>query len=217
MKKKENIVKELLSWYKANGRKFLWRNSKINLYKLLICEIFLWRTQANTVASFIDSFLNKYPSPAKIDITPFNLLAKDIIKLGLVNRRTKQLKQTFLNYNNKKIPRSEKEFRKRFKVGQYIARSVLTIYYKQDLFPVDQNIHRFIQRVFDYKIKNIRNISERDDLFLTGFINQGKRKIIWAIIDFSASICKKLKPRCNACILNKYCCYFIQNLNVTRE
>lgn len=211
MGKKENVVKELLYWYKTNGRKFLWRNSKISFYKLLICEIFLWRTQANTVASFIGSFLNKYPSPTKIEAASFNLLAKDIRQLGLVNRRTKQLKQTFLKYNNKKIPKSEKEFRKRFKVGQYISRSVLTIYYKQNLFPVDQNIHRFFQRVFDYKIKNIRNISKKDDLFLKDFIDEGKRKIIWAIIDFSTSICKKVKPQCNVCILNKYCYYFMQN------
>lgn len=198
----------LLNWFELNGRKFLWRKNNISLYKLLGCEIFLWKTRASTVSSFINSFFEKYCTPKKIETTSIAVLKKDIKKLGLYNRRAKQLKQTFTNFSNRNVPKSEREFRIRFKVGQYIARSALSIYSNQNLFPVDQNIDRFLKRVFNYNIRSLRIISMKDEVFLKDFINKAGKKIIWVTIDFASMICKNRNPECDNCILNKYCFYY---------
>lgn len=208
MNKKDNITSKLLKWFEKNGRRFTWRSNHISFYRLLVCEIFLWKTQAATVNSFIARFFKKYPTPEKIEKTPIKSLINDIKVLGLSNRRAKLLKKTFSNYSNRNIPKFEKEFRKRFGVGQYIARSVLSIYYNQNLFPIDQNIYRFLKRVFNYEIKNIKNLTLEDELFLKDFIKKRHKRIIWAIIDFSSSVCKKRKPECNECVFAKYCYYF---------
>lgn len=208
MNKASKVNLELLKWFQKNGRKFPWRRKNISFYKLLACEIFLWKTQASMVSAFIDYFFKKYPTPNTIDRTPMRKISKEIKTLGLSNRRARLLKKTFLGYSDKNIPRTEKEFRKRFKIGQYIARSVLSIYYNQKLFPIDQNIYRFFKRVFDYKIKNLRKIPPGDELFLKNFYSENSKKLIWAIIDFASLICKSRNPACYTCLLNRYCVYY---------
>jgi len=206
--KKAKIKKELLKWFSVNKRSFPWRNKNISFYKLLISELFLWKTRANTVAFFIKFFFEKYSSTQKIQTVPERVLARDIKKLGLSNRRTKQLKKIFQDYSNKNIPKQEKLFRERFHVGQYVARSVLLIYYDLKLFPVDQNIKRFFTRVFDYDIESTRKISTKDETFLNYFVKKGNKEIVWAIIDFSTLVCKNRNPKCKECTINYHCNYF---------
>ena len=204
----DKVTSCLLKWFEKYRRSFLWRNKHISLYKLLACEAFLWKTQAETVSDFLPEFFNKYPSPIKIKNRSLKLLSKDIKRLGLSNRRAKLLKQISFSFGDAQdIPKSENEFRKQFKVGQYIARSILTIRYGLPLFPVDQNVYRFFKRVFNHKIKNIRTITPRDDIFLRRFIIKGKKDIVWAVIDFTSQICKRNNPKCNSCFLTKYCHY----------
>lgn len=210
MNKKVKVVNELLRWYDTNGRQFLWRSKGISIYKLLACEIFLWRTQASRVSQFIELFFKKYPSPKCIEQVPLKELAEDIKKLGLSNRRAKKLKNTFSKYGTTRLPKSEKEFRKIFKLGQYTARSVLAIRYNKNAFPVDQNIRRFFERVFNYKIENIRNISKSDNVFLKKFFRSCNEKIIWAVIDFASLVCKNRYPSCSECILKKFCHHYLK-------
>ena len=205
--KRNRIVNRLLKWFANEGREFPWRKDRISLYKLLACEIFLWKTQANTVAHFIGPFFKKYPTPSHIEKASIKIVSRDIKKLGLSNRRARQLKQSFSAYSSKNIPRSEVEFRKRFRVGQYIARSVLAIYYDQKTFPVDQNINRFFIRVYNKEFKNIRKITREDNAFLKYFYGYGNKKLIWAVIDFASLICKNNSPKCGDCFLNEHCCH----------
>lgn len=190
MPNKDKTIHSLLKWYKRNKRKFLWRRKNISLYKLLACEIFLWKTQAKTVASFTGRFFKKYSSPLKIEKSSIKALKNDIKKLGLVNRRSKQLKNTFTKFSYHNVPQAEEEFRKRYRVGQYIARSVLAVRYSKKTFPVDENIRKFFKCLYGYDIKNIRKISKKDEKFLGRFIQKGKKEIIWAIIDLAAISCK---------------------------
>lgn len=205
MKDKKKVITILLRWYKDNKRDFIWRSDKISLYKLITSEIFLWKTQANTVKRFLQKFFTKYPNPSALVVTSLSSLAKEIKELGLSNRRAKQLKVVISGFSERNIPVTEREFRKRFRVGQYVARSVLSLRYNQHLFPVDQNILRFFKRVFGWEISNIRKISTKDNLFLEDFIKIGKKRIIWAVIDFSSLVCRASNPACSDCVLYREC------------
>jgi len=211
MKEKQKVLLALLSWFDHNGRNFSWRNNNVGLYRLLVSEIFLWKTQAKTVSPFLKVFFKSYPSPRSIQEAHGATLKKDLKSLGLYNRRSNQLKMTFGYFSDKNIPLSEKEFRERFKVGQYISRSVLSIRYGQNLFPIDHNIKRFFECVFNHQIENIRNISPKDDAFLKYFIKNGGRKIIWAVIDFATLNCKRSSRDCGSCIIKRYCHHYSVN------
>jgi|TARA_B100001971_G_scaffold175413_1_gene169023 A/G-specific adenine glycosylase len=208
---KRKVVNELLKWYKINARRFPWRRKKYPLYKLLVCEIFLWKTRADSVSKLIKEFFSKYPHPNYIRDSSKTTIVKDIKSLGLSTRRAKMLKKVFSNYNDRRIQKDEQGFRARFKVGQYIGRSVLSIYYDKNLLPVDQNIYRLIRRIFDYDIKNIRKVISQDEAFLSDFITYGGKEIIWAMIDYASIVCKEVKPKCLNCCVKKYCEYFKMN------
>ena len=47
------IQQQLIIWYSQNGRSFLWRNKSATNYQLIISEVFLQRTKAETVNKFL--------------------------------------------------------------------------------------------------------------------------------------------------------------------
>ncbi|MGV8016885.1 MAG: hypothetical protein AB2L26_01705 [Ignavibacteria bacterium] len=212
MNRRKKIVNKITSWYDESGRVFVWRK-RSSLYKLLITEIFLWKTQANTVNIFLPSFLEKYNTPEKIVNSSTQKLKRDIKTLGLSERRAKLLKGVFEDFSSNKVPINESKFRKRFKVGQYISRSVLLGYKNVIIFPVDANIRRFFHRVFSYDISNIRKITSEDDKFLNYFIEKGGKHFFWGVLDFCALVCKSKSPFCKNCLLNKLCDYSCNNNN----
>ena len=52
----------LLKWYKSNGRHFPWRNKSASIYKVIVAEILLQRTRAETVEVFYRDFIRLFPS-----------------------------------------------------------------------------------------------------------------------------------------------------------
>ena len=75
---------------------------------------------------------------------------------------------------------------------------------------IDSNICRVVTRVFGLKVcgearrnKDVQRLAERllPSEIESKFIN-------WALIDFSALICKPVKPACEICPINSCCNYF---------
>lgn len=61
-----SFQKNLLEWFKRNGRHFPWRNKSATNYELIVSEVLLQRTKAETVAKFYHRFMNRYPSWKKL-------------------------------------------------------------------------------------------------------------------------------------------------------
>lgn len=191
----------------SHGRQFFWRRRPISLYRLLLCEILLWKTRAKTVEAFIRPFLDKYPSAKCIARERPARLVAAVHQLGLSARRSRQLHRTFRGFSDRAVPRCEKEFRSRFGVGQYIARAVLATKYGEPILPVDQNIKRFASRVYGRAIQNVRQIEPIDDAFLAGITRELGPEASWAIIDLCATHCGAKEPRCGHCPIRTSCLY----------
>jgi A/G-specific adenine glycosylase len=52
----------LLAWYRNNGRFFPWRSPNVSTYRLVVTEVLLQRTQAETVARAYHGFFRAFPS-----------------------------------------------------------------------------------------------------------------------------------------------------------
>ena len=59
-----NLTNNLILWYKQNKRKFPWREKKNlkNPYFILVSEIMLQQTNANTVTNYYKKFILKWPT-----------------------------------------------------------------------------------------------------------------------------------------------------------
>lgn len=197
-----------MRWYDINGRAFPWRRKNLSLYKVLVSEILLWKTRAETVKDFYPKFFNAYPRRSTLESGSIEDLTRFIQPLGLHNRRAKMLKNVAANLHQKRTM-DEKSFRTAFGVGQYITRATLAIYHGVKIVPVDENIGRLLSRVFDFNIKNIRSISKDEDLFLNELIKKNHERVIWAMIDYSSEVCTRNDPACGICTFNQYCKHFL--------
>jgi len=209
MKTQYEFNRDLLRWYDTNSRQFPWRKGNLSLYKVLVSEILLWRTRADTIDNFYPKFFSLYPSKRALGKSSIEDLTRILQPLGLQNRRAKMLKNVAAGTFRKRIT-DEQSFRKMFGVGQYVARATLAIYYDVNIVPVDENIRRLLKRVFDFSIRNMRSISKDEDLFLKELINREHKKVIWAMIDHSSMVCIRDSPSCQSCAFNRYCQYFLK-------
>ena len=75
--------KSLLEWFKVNGRIFPWRNENTPNYQIIISEILLQKTKAETVAKYYDIFFKKYPDWNKLTKATIINLAEILKPFGL--------------------------------------------------------------------------------------------------------------------------------------
>jgi len=202
--------RDLLRWYDTNGRQFPWRKGNQSLYKALVSEILLWKTRAETINNFYPKFFSIYPNKRSLEKSSIEDLTRILQPLGLQNRRAKMLKNVAAGTFRERVT-DEQSFRKTFGVGQYISRSTLAIHYGTKVIPVDENIKRLLERIFNFKIKNVRTISTDEDEFLSSLlVGDNHKKFIWAMIDHSSMVCTRDSPSCQSCTFNRYCQYFLR-------
>jgi A/G-specific adenine glycosylase len=58
-KKIEFFQHAILEWYHTNGRKFYWRKKGLSNYQLVIAEVLLQRTKAETVCCFLSKLYSR--------------------------------------------------------------------------------------------------------------------------------------------------------------
>ena len=57
----ENFTRSVLAWYDSGHRDLPWRRTK-DAYRIWISEIMLQQTRAETVISYYERFLARYPT-----------------------------------------------------------------------------------------------------------------------------------------------------------
>ena len=56
------VRRSLLRWYETHGREFPWREEGATLYHLVLAELLLQRTRAETVTAFFGDFTIRFPT-----------------------------------------------------------------------------------------------------------------------------------------------------------
>ena len=205
-----NKIRQIfINWYSKFGRNFPWRNTK-DPYKIMIAEFMLHRTKAEQVVPVYLEFIHKYP-----DINALATVKQEDIqyiteRLGLHWRGKhfiEAAKYIFENHNGK-FPDNYNDLRKIPGIGEYIAGAIMTISFNKPAPVVDSNIARFINRFWGFNLageirrkKAIVKIAEKF------FEYKDPGTLLFAIIDFTAIICKPQHPECKKCPF-KHTCQF---------
>ena len=200
----------LCEWFEKNGRTFPWRKTN-NLYKILISEILLRKTNAEMVSNFFGKFLEKYPNFQEIRKISEQELETDLIPLGLYKTRVKTLKTISIQIqdeNSGKIPESSEELHSFYGIGRYIANAVLCFGLNKDVVLLDTNINRILSRIFNktYPKKITPNHPLWKEIQNTAKFKD-KKTFFMALIDFGALICKERGYHCGLCPLEEFCMY----------
>jgi A/G-specific adenine glycosylase len=202
--------KRILEWFYSNGRHFPWRNLSVSNYMIIISEILLQRTKAESVAKFYPIFINKYPSWKQLGKASETELQQTLMPIGLNKQRGTRLFKLAQELNKRKgvFPKTHTELEEIPMMGQYITNAYELFILKRPRPLLDVNMARVLERFFGIKLmSDIRYDKALQKLAMKLVNHHSAKEINWGILDFGATICRKRNPLCSTCIFKRHCKY----------
>jgi A/G-specific adenine glycosylase len=206
----EFLQKTLLDWYSENGRAFLWRSSKATNYELIIAEIFLQRTKAETVNRFLSQFFKAYSNWEKLGAATEEELQIALKPIGLYKQRAKRLFKLTqeIKARSGQLPTERNQVEELSMMGQYLTNAYELYILKKKAPLLDVNMARLLERFFgERKMADIRHDPYLQTLAYRVVNVENSKELNWAILDFAALVCKKNNPRCPDCLFKSRCKY----------
>jgi A/G-specific adenine glycosylase len=204
----EYFQEKLLDWYQENGRTFLWRNESATNYELIISEVFLQRTKAETVSKFLSGFLKKYSSWKQLG-NASELELQEVTKpLGLYKQRGSRLFKLAqeLKRRRGRFPKERNQVAEIPMMGQYITNAFELYVLKKKSPLLDVNMARLLERFFgERKLVDIRHDPYLQTLAYRVVNIKKSKELNWAILDYASLVCKKQKPNCSNCLIATKC------------
>jgi len=173
----------LLIWYEENGRNFRWRKKSASNYELIISEVFLQRTKAETVQKFLSIFLKDFPSWRKLAKATEADLQEYLRPIGLYRQRGSRLYRLAqeMKYRHGRFPKSRSEVEELPMMGQYIANAFELYILKKNKPLLDVNMARLLERYFEpRRMADIRYDKELQDIAQLVIEHPRSIKLNWA-------------------------------------
>jgi A/G-specific adenine glycosylase len=215
--RKARIVSRTLEEYAEHtSRDFPWRRSGLTPFQILLAEVLLQQTRAESAAPVWERLIARYSTPREIQSAPFDQLYGLVAPLGLGTQRVRGLKSmsAFLMENGGTVPDRIDQLLDLPHVGPYIAHAVACFGFDQRVPIVDSNVLRLFGRLYGEAFSNDNREEPRAWSFASISVLAAKspRTHNWAMLDFTAEICRARKPRCFMCPLRSSCVFGMQNL-----
>jgi len=202
---------QILLWYEEHGRHFPWRNSSASNYELIIAEVLLQRTRAETIANFFPKFVKKYPSWKKLGEASEIELQEVLEPIGLYIQRGSRLYKLAQEMKKKKgrFPEKKDRVEELPMMGKYITNAYELFILNKPSPLLDVNMARVLERFFgERKLADIRHDPYLQKLAQKIVSHDNSKEINWGILDFASLVCKAKTPLCEKCMLSKHCTYF---------
>lgn len=206
MEKRLWVQRRLLAWYAKHRRDLPWRKTH-DSYRILVSEIMLQQTQVDRVIPKYHTFLKAFPSLDALARAP---QAKVIVLwsgLGY-NRRARnlhQLAKTVVKDFGGDLPRTPQELQQLPGIGPYTAAAVACFAFGAPVALVDVNVRRVLGRVY----RGVQGPARLTNKAIWELAAQHvpKQSVAWnsALMDFGATVCTALSPKCQVCPLQIQC------------
>lgn len=207
--KRRYFIKKIREWGKTNLKNYPWREEK-NLFRLLLTEIFLQKTDSLKIKSI-------YPLLKQIE-TPFDMLNREDILEHIVSRtglsykkgRILRLSRQIVDSFNGKVPGNYSDLVRLTGVGDYIANAVMAFGYGEKAAVVDTNTLRIVQSFFGHCSSKKRARDDRlmNEIILCILPRRQHTVFSYYLLDFGAEICVSSKRLCHECVLKRKCAYY---------
>ncbi len=175
-------------------------------------KLFLRVKEPNDVLNITEEELAKQVSSVnyyKMKAKHIRETAKKLVELsGEKNTKlTKNEKECFDKYGYY-LPESLEWLTKLPWVGEKTAKVILYVRYKHDLIAVDTHVHRVANRLWIVKTKEPLETSKEIEKAVP---KKWKRIAHHSLILFGRYYCTAKKPKCENCVLMKYCKFYKSN------
>ena len=203
-----NVSQPLLAWYDEHARTLPWRGIH-DPYRTWVSETMLQQTRVETVLSYYNRFLDRFPDVAALARAPED----DVLKLweGLgYYRRARNLqkgaRQVMEAYGGV-IPPEPSELLNICGIGAYTAGAIASIAFDRPVPAVDGNVIRVVSRVAGIR-ENVGMPSVKREIErIAGELVPDKRPgdFNQAMMDLGATVCTPGTPGCDRCPLTGLC------------
>lgn len=212
---RKNFTKTILGWYDQGHRDLPWRRTQ-DPYRIWISEIMLQQTRAETVVSYYERFLSRYPTVQHLADAPEEELLKAWEGLGYYSRARslqKAAKEIVARYGGQ-LPSELDKLRALPGIGDYTAGAIASIAFGMPAAAVDGNVERVLCR-WDAITDEVgtpavrRQIAARAQALVPrdrpgAFAN--------AMMEMGATMCTPKNPKCLLCPVREGCMGFAQGI-----
>ena len=212
---RKNFTKTILGWYDQGHRDLPWRRTQ-DPYRIWISEIMLQQTRAETVVSYYERFLARYPTVQDLASAPEEELLKAWEGLGYYSRARslqKAAKEIVARYGGQ-LPADLEKLRALPGIGDYTAGAIASIAFGIPAAAVDGNVERVLCR-WDAIKDEVgtpavrRQIAARAQALVPrdrpgAFAN--------AMMEMGATMCTPKNPKCLLCPVREGCMGFAQGI-----
>ena len=205
---RRSVARRLIAYYSEHGRCFPWRNKSARRYRLIVSEILLQQTRAETVAVFLPRFERRYPSWKSLAVAKVGDLEETLRPIGLWRRRASAISALAAELGNRggRFPRCRDEIEALPGIGQYVANAVELFCFDRPRPLLDAGMARALERYFGPRtLADIRHDPYLQNLAQAIVEESDARTINWAILDLAAQVCLPGQPKCRKCPIRQGC------------
>jgi A/G-specific adenine glycosylase len=204
----KKIQRRLLAWGRENYKRYAWRDES-DPWLTLVAEFLLQRTRARQVESVFLDFKSKYPTAEALVSAGPEAARRVLHKLGLHWRSPLLYKLAEDVADRGGLPpETEDELGRMLGVGPYTTAAWLSLHCGKRAVIIDANVSRFLSRLTGRK----RPADDRHCAWLSSAADRltpqrAFRAYNYAVLDFTMTVCTRVRPKCQECRLRGYCAY----------
>ena len=203
-----SIPAALLDWYDRCARVLPWRGFH-DAYRTWVSETMLQQTRVETVLSYYDRFLSRFPDLPSLAAASESDVLKVWEGLGYYSRARnlwKGARQVISEYGGI-LPRDPALLRKISGIGPYTAGAIVSIAYDVPVPAVDGNVIRVLARIFGIRSDALEPGTHRRIEALAASLVPAERPGDYnqAVMDLGATVCVPGTPDCGRCPLSACC------------
>lgn len=203
-----NVSTPLLAWYDQHARVLPWRGIH-DPYRTWVSETMLQQTRVETVLSYYERFLARFPDVAALAGAPEDEVMKLWEGLGYYRRARnlqKGARQVMDEYGGE-IPSEPSALLKICGIGAYTAGAIASIAFDRPVPAVDGNVIRVVSRLTGIRenvgIPSVKRRIEQTAAELVPPLRPGDFN--QAMMDLGATVCTPGTPACDRCPLTSLC------------
>lgn len=204
---------DLLEWTEDNRQEFVWRRQDIDIYEMLMAEIFLRRTRPDVVEPVYIEFIDRFPNLRSLKQATQDEIAKVVRPLGLQSKRSKAIYEMAAAIDGDTVPDTQDGLLELPQVGRYVANATLCFGRGDRLPIVDRNVKRVYGRVFgkEWPEKEDAQYDFAEELLPDV---DDVRRYNLGLIDHPTYVCTSQKPSCEECFAKRYCDYYQESRTI---
>jgi len=193
------FAQRLIAWQRRHGRHSLpWQGTR-DPYRIWLSEVMLQQTQVATVIPYYQAFLKRFPSVKALAAASEDEVLRLWSGLGYY-ARGRNLHKAAREIASSGFPRNAIDIAKLPGVGRSTAAAIAAFAFGERAAILDGNVKRVLARCFA--------VSDEDQLWVTAQRLLPKKDIetyTQALMDLGATLCSRVKPRCEACPVRSMC------------